>query len=245
MKVSVIIPVYNVELYLNQCIDSILCQTLKDFELICVNDGSDDSSLSILENYAKKDARIKVISQENQGAAIARNKAIELAQGDYVTFLDSDDFYEPDLLELHYNQIIKTNADLCACMGEFYHNDTQTYSPWRCLTKHLTPKKEVFYAHQLGRNAFRFVFSGPTNKMIRRSFILENNLRYQLVRIVDDVYFVCMCVGLAKITVLTDKTLAYYRVGLKTNLQSAAPKSPQDCILADVALKQGLTEKGM
>ena len=245
MKISVIIPVYNVELYLRQCLDSILCQTFQDFELLCVNDGSTDASLSILQEYEKKDNRIKVFTQENKGAAITRNYALEMAQGDYITFLDSDDFYEPDLLEAHYTQITKTNADLCACMGKYYHNDTKTYSPWRCLTKHLTPKKEVFYASDLGKNAFRFTFSGPTNKMIRRDFILKHQLRYQLLQNVEDLYFICMCVALAKITVITHKTLVYYRVGLKSNLQSNTPKSPTDCLKAGTALKKGLTDNNL
>ncbi len=241
-----IIPVYNEEKYLAQCLDSILAQTLRDFELICVDDGSTDGSFGILKAYEQKDPRVKVMSQQNAGSAAARNNALEISQGDYVTFLDSDDFYAPELLEAHYSQLEKTGADVCACLGEFYHDDTNTYSPWRCLTKHLTPKKEVFRARDLGRYAFRFTFSGPTNKMIRRSFILEHRLRYQQVRMVNDLYFICMCVALAKkVTVTADKTLAYYRVGLKTNLQSSAPRSPLDCVKAGTALKEGLKREGL
>ena len=90
-KVSVIIPVYNVEKYLKQCLDSVVNQTLKDIEIICVNDGSTDNSLEILEEYAQKDNRIIIISQENQGQSVARNIALEKATGEYVGFVDSDD----------------------------------------------------------------------------------------------------------------------------------------------------------
>ncbi len=92
IKVSVIVPVFNVEAYLNESLDSILNQTLNDIEIICINDGSTDNSLNILETYAKKDKRIKIISKENEGQGVARNVGLDDAQGEYISFVDSDDF---------------------------------------------------------------------------------------------------------------------------------------------------------
>lgn len=92
IKVSVIIPVYNVEKYLEECLDSIINQTLKEIEIICIDDGSTDSSLNVLENYKKKDKRIIVLQQQNLGAGAARNKGLDLARGKYLSFLDADDF---------------------------------------------------------------------------------------------------------------------------------------------------------
>ena len=92
VKVSVIIPVYNVEKYLRECIDSILNQTLHELELICVDDGSTDGSLEILQAYEKKDNRVTVLTQHNQGAGAARNKGLQIAKGEYLSFLDADDF---------------------------------------------------------------------------------------------------------------------------------------------------------
>lgn len=113
-KVSVIIPVYNTEKYVRECLDSVVNQTLKDIEIICVDDGSDDLSLVILQQYHARDARIKVLSQTNQGAGPARNKAIRSAVGDYVCFLDSDDFYpEPSTLEKLYNKAFENRALIC------------------------------------------------------------------------------------------------------------------------------------
>ena len=86
-KVSVIIPVYNVEKYLRECLDSVINQTLSDIEIICINDGSTDNSLEILKEYAENDSRIKIITQENQGQGVARNNAIEAAQGEYLVFV--------------------------------------------------------------------------------------------------------------------------------------------------------------
>ena len=98
-KVSVILPVYNVGKYLRQCMDSIVGQTLQEIEVICIDDGSADDSPQILQAYAKKDPRIKVVCQQNQGAGAARNRGLSMARGEYLSFLDSDDFFETNMLE--------------------------------------------------------------------------------------------------------------------------------------------------
>lgn len=95
-KVSIIVPVYNVENYLRKCLDSLINQTLKNIEIICINDGSTDNSLSILEEYASKDERIIVINQENAGVSSARNRGLEIATGEYIAFVDADDSVTPD-----------------------------------------------------------------------------------------------------------------------------------------------------
>ena len=103
VKVSVIIPVYNVEQYLKECLDSVINQTLKDIEIICINDGSTDGSLKILEKYESLDDRIVVFSQENSGLSATRNKGMQLSSGEYVYFMDSDDYLELNALEELYN----------------------------------------------------------------------------------------------------------------------------------------------
>ena len=111
-KVSVIIPCYNVENYLRQCLDSIVNQTLADIEVLCVDDGSTDATLKILESYADSDIRIKIFTQNRKGQGVARNKAIELATGEYLIFVDSDDWLELNALELLYNKIISENVEV-------------------------------------------------------------------------------------------------------------------------------------
>lgn len=117
-KISVIIPVYNAEEYISECLESVLEQTHKNFEIICVNDGSKDDSLSILNAYAKIDKRIKVISQENQGQSAARNKGLDVAKGKYIFFLDADDFIHPQTLEATHYHASKNKTELTAFLYE-------------------------------------------------------------------------------------------------------------------------------
>ena len=112
-KISVIIPVYNVEKYLSECLDSVVKQTLRDIEIICINDGSTDNSLSILKEYASKDSRIKIIDKENQGQGYARKVGLDKASGEYILFCDSDDYYsELIAFEELYNYIEKVKVDV-------------------------------------------------------------------------------------------------------------------------------------
>ena len=110
--VSIIVPVYNCERFLPECIDSLLAQTYENIEIICVNDGSTDKSSQLLANYATKDNRIHLISQENAGPGPARNRGIELATGEYITFFDADDWCKPSLVESAVKRIDETQADM-------------------------------------------------------------------------------------------------------------------------------------
>lgn len=111
-KISVIIPVYNVEKYLSQCLDSVLGQDLNDIEVICINDGSKDGSLEILKQYQSKDDRLVVIDKKNEGVSVARNKGLEAAKGKYVAFLDGDDFFEPNCFEKIYQKAESFDVDV-------------------------------------------------------------------------------------------------------------------------------------
>ena len=114
-KISILIPVYNVENYLRECLDSIIAQTFQDFKVICVDDGSDDKSFEILQEYQKKDKRFSVIRQEHKGVGAARNLALSLAKSKYIQFLDSDDFIEPEMLKEMYDTAVKYDTDMVVC----------------------------------------------------------------------------------------------------------------------------------
>ena len=143
--VSVIIAVYNAEKFLGQCLDSIVGQTLKDIEIICVNDGSTDSSLEILEEYAKKDSRLKVFTKENEGlgGASARNYGLDIACGKYISILDSDDFFELEMLEKAVKKAEATNSDIVVFGGYEYDNrNGNTYPVASILGEKEIPEKE-------------------------------------------------------------------------------------------------------
>lgn len=115
MLISIIIPVYKTEQYLKRCVESVLAQTYQDLEIILVNDGSPDNSLKICYEYAEMDRRIKVVNKENGGVASARNAGIDLAAGEYIGFVDSDDYIEPDMFELLVGLINEYKADISIC----------------------------------------------------------------------------------------------------------------------------------
>lgn len=111
-KISIIVPIYNMENYLEECLNSLINQTLKDIEIICINDGSTDNSLEILKEYAKNDTRIRIFSQVNQGQGIARNKGIKIAKGEYLLFVDPDDYINSKTCEILYNTFKDTKANI-------------------------------------------------------------------------------------------------------------------------------------
>ena len=141
--ISVIVPVYKVEPYLRRCVDSILAQTYSDFELILVDDGSPDTCGAICDSYAEQDARVRVIHQANGGLSAARNAGIEIARGDYLTFIDSDDLVSDYYLETLYDLICEKKADISVCMARDFSNETP----------YFYNKKEHEYCILSGREA--------------------------------------------------------------------------------------------
>ena len=123
-KISVIVPIYNVEKYLDKCVDSIVNQTYRNLEIILVDDGALDGSPKICDDWAKKDSRIKVIHKKNGGLSSARNAGIDAAQGNYLSFIDSDDWIDEDFIEVLYNAIIKDKSDLAICGFKKIEEDT-------------------------------------------------------------------------------------------------------------------------
>ena len=143
MLFSIIIPVYNVDKYLQACLDSVLGQTFSDWEAICVNDGSSDGSAAIMEEYAAKDDRIKVINQLNAGTATARNTGLRAALGDYIFFLDSDDWLEPDSLQIIANRL--HGEDILCFSGKRYFESTGDYHPADVLPEKTYEKGMDYY----------------------------------------------------------------------------------------------------
>ena len=142
--VSIIVPVYNVEAYLQRCVDSILAQTFTDFELILVDDGSTDSSPAICDTYAARDARVIVIHKKNGGVSSARNEALDIIQGEYVAFCDSDDYWEANLIECTLGAMYAAQAD-CVHFGYYTHRSSGVTSPIRaCIPTVRAPDNQSY-----------------------------------------------------------------------------------------------------
>lgn len=167
VKISVIIPVYNSEKYLKKCIDSILNQTMKDIEIILINDGSTDRSEEIIDNYIKEDrGNIIKYNQENAGQAVARNKGIELAKGEFISFIDSDDYIDKCMLEDLYNEAKTKQLDIVICD---YFED---------IKGNLIYKKQILREHtELIKDYILFV-AGPCNKIIKTEILKKNNIKF-------------------------------------------------------------------
>ncbi len=215
-KVSVIIPVYNVEKYLNQCLDSVVNQTLPDIEIICVDDGSTDSSLEILKKYSNKDHRIKIISQKHNGAGSARNKGLSVAQGKYLSFLDSDDFFELDMLEQMYNCSEKYNTDIVICKSSTFDNGN--IKDQNNIKDDLLPDKEVFSLSDIPKYAFQFHMGWCWDKLYRTSFIRETGICFQNRKKHNDSFFSHVSMISAKRIYVLNKKLVFYRKNVPNSI---------------------------
>lgn len=246
IKVSVVLPVYNVEKYLRQCLDSIVAQSLKEIEIICIDDGSTDNSLNILNEYQKKDPRIRVIRQKNAGAGAARNTGLAAARGQYLSFLDSDDFFEPDMLEKALACIEEYEADFVVFNSDQFHMDKQAFvnTPW-VLRKQDIPPYMPFSHRQLTDNVFKVFVGWAWDKLYRRSFIDAHQLRFQEQRTSNDLLFVFSALVLAKRIAVTDQILAHQRRGSATSLSVTREKSWHCFYDALTALRCRLKEENI
>lgn len=246
VDVSVIIPVYNAEKHLEECIQSVCAQTLKNIEIICVDDGSTDDSLIILEQLAREDQRIVVLTQKNAGAGAARNHGLALAKGKYLSFLDADDFFEPQMLEKAFQKAEEDQAELVVFRADFYHGEKRTFTPCRYgLVESMLPAKRPFAGTEIEKNVFRVVVGWAWDKLFLAGFVRENKLRFQEQRTSNDLLFVFSALVKAqRITTLTD-TLAHQRRHEGGTLSVTREKSWMCFYDALVALRQQLKAWGL
>lgn len=224
VKVSVIIPCYNAEKYLDQCLSSVINQTLQDIEIICVDDGSTDNSLEILRSYAQKDPRISVLCQQNKFAGIARNNGMAAAKGEYFAFLDADDYYEMDGLEKAY-AIAKEN-DLDVLKLSSYLLDEQTgeittnahYSHQR-----FVQKNKVIDFKTAPKN-FLNCADVAWNGLYKAEFIRRKGLSFNNLRCVNDRSFYISCLVYAERIMVADEYLTCYRRNIPGSLVSVRYK---------------------
>jgi len=226
IKVSVIVPVYNAETHLEQCLSSILCQSLKEIEIICVDDGSDDRSPDILKQFQQQDNRIILLNQNHLYAGTARNYGKSIAKGEYLVFWDADDYFEKDALKEMYEQCVKDDADVCICSGRQYLEDCGYEVPAsRYIRKKEIPETVPFNAESEPDHILSITVEAPWNKMFRRTFIEQMNLDFQPLRNANDVYFVISALSLAKRVTLVNQQLVTYRKNKTGGLVSTVHKN--------------------
>lgn len=245
--VSVIVPVYNSQKYLAAMLDSLLNQTFKEeFEIIAVDDGSTDRSLDILKEYAWESEKLLVYTQENQHAGVARNLGMQHARGEYILFLDSDDFFAPDLLEEAYQAAKQDNVDVVMFGANLYNDQTKAFRDGRhLLDMRVVPEKQPFYCMDCPEQIFQISTGCPWTKMFRLEFIKEAGLQFQNLHNTNDVFFVFSALAMAKSIVTVDKVLVTYREGQKNNLQSSQKKCFVEAYIAwhDKLEELGLLEE--
>lgn len=233
IKVSIIIPIYNAQIYLKKCLDSVMGQTLREIEIILINDGSIDNSLNICKEYARKDKRIKVIDKENKGVSKARNTGLLYAKGEYVTFIDSDDCIEHNMIEELYNSATANNAEFCMCNyvkennGKILYIDSSIYKKVlegndikNYLLIPLIEREDNQKEHILGN------FRGPLGKLFKKDIIEKYNIKFKKDLIIGEDFIFNL-----EFLIHTNKAVInqgfYYHYLINTN--SATMRYKKDC----------------
>ena len=241
VELSVIVPVYNVEKYIRKCIESILSQTFTDFELILVNDGSKDNSGLICDEYAKKDSRILVIHRENGGLSAARNTGIKYANGNYITFVDSDDYIAPEMYETLINVSKSSGADMVKCGYYEFIDDVVT-------------AKKSFSEIQIidnidGQTFLPMYYQGVLYTVVWNGIYssdIAKNVTYPEGYINEDNYASPLYLYFARRIALLPNELYFYRQNFNGLSKSEAPnKKPLDVLVCYALLHEELCKKGL
>lgn len=205
--ISVIIPVYNVETYVKECIESVIQQTYKDLEVIIIDDGSTDNSGKICDQYAELDRRIMVIHQKNQGVSAARNKGLDIAKGDYIVFVDSDDYIENDMIERLYKALLESSSDLVIC------NYKEIYEDIKVENEKKGPlKNEILLSYEAIEKLFEsgsWYYVVPWNKIYRKE--LWNQIRFPKGYIHEDEAVIHRIFERCNKIIILEDQLCYYR----------------------------------
>ncbi len=217
-KISIIIPVYNSERYLAKCLDSLVAQTLRNIEIICVNDGSTDSSTEILSDYSKRHKNIIVLNQKNQGTGVARQAGIIASTGEYVGFVDNDDFVDPRMYERLYDKAKKTDSDMVLC-SYYKYQDGKSYPK----NINFPTDKEIYPALEI-QNLYASYFVWATIQ--RRSLFDKYNITIPKIASAEDTSHYLQVLASSKKVAFVRENLYYYR----ENLQSFSKTKNQQAL---------------
>ena len=236
-KISIIVPVYNVEKYLSECLESLISQTLSDIEIICINDGSKDSSLEILEKYAQKDKRIVVINQENSGVSTARNTGMKCANGEYIGFIDSDDWIDSDFYEKLYNSAKNNDADIVVASIIRYRKCVQKYRVKYTNEKVYTDLQDKISACSIPKICYVW------NKLYKNEIIKDKLFTPNVY--FEDVIWLPKVIKCANKIVTVADTNYYYRVNNNSIVKKTSKKKQQDNYNAKKEMLKFFNENGL
>lgn len=217
IKISIIIPIYNMQNYLKKCIESLLKQTLKEFEVICIDDGSTDNSLEIINSYIAKDKRIKLISQQNQGQGVARNNGIDIAQGEYLVFLDPDDWLNEYALEKIYKKFEDTSCQIVqfnfASVNEETYKIQDKINFFKIINNRnnkILEEKDIIHWKELPNNIFSILGYMAWTRAYKTSFVKNNKIKFSNTKRGEDQLFTIHAILKAsKITFIDDYLYLY------------------------------------
>ena len=242
LKVSVIVPVYNVAKFLRQCMDSLVGQTLREIEIICVDDGSADGSGAILDEYAAKDPRVKVIHQANAGAGPARNAGMAVATGEYLFFCDPDDWCARRMLAGMFRQARNVRADVL--LAPTYRCDSVTGR----RTGVRRPQKRirgVFSGMAAEGSLFSISYHTIWDKLFRREFVVSAGLAFQPVRRFNDMLFCDLALALAERMVMFRTPGYFHRVARRDGLHVGAGLTPELALTVYDGLRTEMERRGI
>lgn len=247
--ISIIMPLYNAERFLEETLVSVSKQIFQDYELICINDGSDDDTVNIVQRFQKADSRIKLLSNEKRfGAAVARNKGIKAAQAKYLIFLDGDDVFDEEMLLFSFNKAEEHNADIV--VFEYMHTSSEDIYN-KQIVAHSIEYVNRFCRKPISINDIKVYdflnwSSSPCNKLFRREFIDLNHLEFQNIPSDNDTYFVDMAFFLAKRIIFLDspKVMLYAREHF-TPGRISTERDPMCLYCAMIKVKDELKQRGM
>lgn len=244
--ISVIIPVYNAKEYLHKCLRSVVEQTLKDFEIILIDDGSTDGSLMIEKQYAQNDLRIKIIEQQNQGPAQARNRGIDAATGEYIAFIDADDWVHPNMLQEYQKAIDTSDADLVICGFEYYLHGMR-----KSVSQNIEPG--VYTGFKAKAMAYDMVAAYESQRlrpfsvvrMVKKEILWKKEIRFdeKLKRSEDYLFWVQVHFEVACVCAITDKILYIYNQVPSSISHSYQKGYEKDILYIERCLRSNLKEQ--
>lgn len=226
VKISFVVPVYNVEAYVARCLESIVGQTYRNIEIVVVNDGSTDGSLAIVRRYEAEDARIKVVDQPNQGLSAARNAGMEQASGDYLWFVDSDDYVAADACERIVRELQAQTYDLLVVgRYRFWEDGDRVYDRVGWGESPVEGKR--YLTEAIDRGMF---MASACNKIVRSAFVRKHSFCFQRGLLHEDLYFTCQCLLQARAVVAVEHPCYFYRQDRAGSIVSSIKERDKDVL---------------